>query len=170
MTPDRKESPTSYELTWAERERVAVPEGLDENAAWRFDAEHGYLHLNVHGMDRVFAAMADQGMLAGGVRPTAPEPAAFGLTTPVPHWDEDTDPRVQAFWDAVQVWLEATPDEPGIAYWKLTTNDGWYVGPDEVRAALDRSGLAKAYPDWETWTILLRFLEGAVGHGGFIVY
>jgi hypothetical protein len=161
-----------------------------EAAAERMDKAHvSYFRLNIHGMGRCRELMAELGMLKDDV----PDP------TPFPDID---DAEYDAFWDweEAQRQGEATVvtaqterftawrnqreqrlsehlgDQPGIAFHKLCSNDGWLVTPGEAMSVpglwrkLDEGtqlGVLAQAPWFNEW---VTYCARAAERGGFRVY
>lgn len=102
---------------------------------------------------------------------------------PFPSWPfagfadwESADPQAKDLYRAAErrVRAQSILGRVGIPSFKLESNDSWLVGPEEIGQALERyeasspPGRAEleAQPVGEQW---LRWLRGAVGHGGFTV-
>jgi hypothetical protein len=97
-----------------------------------------------------------------------------------------TDAQVQAFenYQAAEnsVRFDSYQDEPeGIPVYKLGSNDGWLVTPDEIRAAfknkdIDELRLAKEQADYEKdddesyWLAFLIWMYESIDEGGFRVW
>jgi len=164
------------ELVKIEKERMAAWDELDR-------VERSYFRLNIWGMDICRRVMAEHGMTTNRM----PEEASFSRVPELvgeweDHFDDEDDPITEfgrVHRQRQEEALSAVSTEPGIGVWKLCSNDGWHVTPDEINAALlnaPESAMAFSeqlgknveigwWPDW------LRFLrEAATEGGGFRVY
>lgn len=83
-------------------------------------------------------------------------------------FDERTTPVVQ---EAILDWLAQIPLIPGIAGFKLQSNDWWIVTTEECQSALEALGdqVVPDLGDWGGWDRWIQFLQCAAGHGGFQV-
>jgi hypothetical protein len=143
----------------------------------------GYFRLNIFGMSKFRGMMHEAGMLAGGDPPAWPRLADYGID-PDSFLDtltnETTSPAEVAFIKANEDVKHATADSPGIAYWKLCSNDGWVVTAAECDQAV------KAWEAWSAdnlsenffesddtkvyWYDWIDYLRAAAAHNGFGVY
>lgn len=183
------------ELLAIEQERRAAWDALSE-------AQTDYFRLNIWGMGKCREVMDRYGMLAD----ERPIEAEFPLDSPEPyeeHFDFEGEPitdEARAYEATREQVLRARSPEPGIGWWKLCSNDGWVVTPEECREALARApecakvhgpspselpGFERAVanllglPDHATtepveeiawWPEWLAFLRQAVQYGGFRVW
>lgn len=149
-------------------------------------ADKSYFRLNIWGMGAALEYMHRFGMLSEGDHPAWPEHEEFGLSDK--EWeaaeeqyydaDEDLDAVTSAngrkFIEAHQAVLSASGDTPGIPFWKLCSNDGWHVTPEECQAALDayeaagKPEVEKEHREW--WAEWLDYLAYSTTHGGFRVH
>lgn len=119
------------------------------------DGNGQYFRLNIWGMGEYREVMERHGMVDWSVDPP-PDPE---------DWDDD-EQRLR--------WQTDVPAKTfGIAGYKLCSNDGWLVTPEECRSALaawesSENKVNETLDDyWFSW---LRFIEGAIEAGGFRVY
>jgi hypothetical protein len=120
------------------------------------------------GWRHFLTAMHERGMLANVAPAPQPDLAAHGYDGPcaVEVLIDPAAPKVVR--DLVAAWLEQAPGQPGIAIFKLLSNDFWIVTSDEARSALEILGSQPApnLPGWEGW---IAFLRQAIDHDGFHV-
>lgn len=153
-------------------EAELVPEQL-WSAYYRLK-DPSYFRLSNGGMGRYADAMAELGMahestsgLDWSEAPEYPE-------------DDDNDEKMAAYTEAMDNYLggHGTPADPTIPLHKFSTNDGWFVTPDEIRAALaawdahDLDGLDQdTHVTIETdyWGEFIAWLRLAAEHDGFRV-
>lgn len=141
-----------------------------------------HLHLGVGAMSAVNKAFNLLGMIShSSPLPDWPEPERFGITEAEAERYADTDPSeapapVSAFLAALCEVTDAAAERPdGIPCYKLTSNLGWLVTPDEISAALGwwaAAGCAareRATSGLSWWPSLITFLKRARDHGGFRV-
>jgi hypothetical protein len=127
-----------------------------------------YFRLNIWGMSSARETMRDFGMIC------------------------EAEPHTREQWDEVNERAEKTDDEaereeiyrwiltdhngecPGIPWWKLSDNSGWYVLPAEIRPALHayltRRKNGQEPPDYQWWSEWIEWLGAAAEHGGFRVF
>ena len=131
------------------------------------NARPEYFRLNIWGMSDCRSHMADFGMIC----------------EPEPHTRDDWDEVNKRAADATEeesedIYREILSDHrgecPGIPWWKLSDNSGWYVLPAEIRAALHayltKRQEGKEPPDTYYWADWIQWLKDAAEHGGFRVY
>lgn len=154
-------------------EAELVPEQL-WSAYYRLK-DPGYFRLSNGGMGRYADAMAELGMahestsgLDWSEAPEYPE-------------DDDNDEKMAAYTEAMDKYLggHGTPaDKPTIPLHKFSSNDGWFVTPEEIRAALaawdahDLDGLDQdthATIETDYWGEFIAWLRLAAEHDGFRV-
>jgi hypothetical protein len=124
---------------------------LERQTAWEeFESCNvSYYRLNIWGMGRCREAMQHYNMLAFGEPeydysdlPNFPEPEEE-------HWDDDMEPLTHEAREYRMMQhriLSAGSPDPGIPIWKLCSNDGWLVTPQECLQALERAPqAARAY-------------------------
>jgi hypothetical protein len=164
----------SYELCWRyppkrdwhpPRDSESVQHGLWIPAT-------SYFTIALGPMSELLDLMIEREMLGLGDAPIEPEPESFGISNPPypgsTNFAQHPDPLLESYeeaWWAVRMTRLA---EPGIALYKLCSNEHWWVRPDEINEALS---LASGSPDpafrlWKDW---LAYLHGAANHGGFTV-
>lgn len=134
-----------------------------------------YFRLNVWGMSRYAAAMLDLGMAHES------RSGIYWSDSPDYPEDEDNETALAAYREAMDKLTGAhgePADDPTIPLHKFSSNDGWYVTPEEIRAALDAydsrcsEDLSEATLDlietdyWGDWIAWLRL---AAEHDGFRV-
>lgn len=138
--------------------------------------EPGYFRLNNGGMGRYADAMHELGMahestsgLDWSESPEYPE-------------DDDNDEKIDAYDQAMDKFTGAhgTPaDQPTIPLHKFSTNDGWFVTPEEIRAALaawdardldDLDEGTRATIETDYWGEFIAWLRLAAEHDGFRVH
>lgn len=137
--------------------------------------EPGYFCLNIGGMGRYADAMAELGMA---------HESTSGLDwSQSPDYPEDDDDKEKM--DAYQVAMDAftsahgsPADKPTIPLHKFSTNDGWFVTPEEIRAALDEydtrcseelSETTRNLIETDYWGEFIAWLRLAAEHDGFRV-
>ena len=130
-------------------------------------AQPEYFRLNIWGMSDCRSHMSDFGMLC------EPEPHTRD------DWDE-VNRRAAAApeEDSEEIYREILSDHrgecPGIPWWKLSDNSGWYVLPGEIRAALHsyltKRNAGQEPPDAPYWADWIQWLKDAAEHGGFRVF
>lgn len=132
------------------------------------EARPEYFRLNIWGMGSTREAMIALDMLCDPESPSRQD------------WDE-VNARVEALGDdedSDDIYREILSNHngecPGIPWWKLSDNSGWYVLPAEIRAALHiyltkRKDGAEP-PELEWWGEWIEWLNSAAEHGGFRVY
>ena len=129
---------------------------------------HSSFSASWHAWRHYLAAMRERRMLANVAPAPQPDLAAYGYDGPCVFevlLDPDAPGVVkEAVWD----WLAQTPPAPGIAAFKLLSNDFWIVTADEARAAIEMLGSQPA-PDLPGWLDWVAFLQQAVDHDGFQV-
>jgi hypothetical protein len=122
--------------------------------------DENYFRLNIFGMARFGGAMTALGMIDENAKPRVD----------FPHNDDPT---------ALERCLaqrEATP--AGLPAYKLSSNDGWLVLPEEIRPALElyralrepETRVAAAGVELDYWRDWIAFLDRAATHGGFRVW
>jgi len=185
VKPGGEEAATSPQMTF---------EDGDSGDAERGDtADPGYFRLNIWAMTETLTVMFSAGMITEFRWPRFPKPAAFGLADEPEHYDSNGDEVIYAPGSPearyVSSYNEVFRRDSGttIPGFKLGTNDGWLVTPDEIRKSLiayDRwcgdngisSGTALLSEDagdlvelqwWDDW---IEWLKKAADHGGFYVY
>lgn len=162
----RENDPTTFQAD--------PPEGwLEADIAYQQAAHPASFHLNISGMNRYCVAMLDLNMMHISACPVSHDDWA---TLP------DYDDNETAYDEACDrlTGQHGASTHPGIPDWKFSTNDGWYVTPEEIRAALHAWDTHPAYeplpqdtitltrgPLWEAWITYLRL---AAHNGGFRVY
>lgn len=122
--------------------------------------DDNYFRLNIWGMARFGGTMGALGMIDENARmridfPQGDDPAAL---------------------ERCLAQREATP--AGLPAYKLSSNDGWLVLPEEIRPALDlyralsepERRVAEAGVDLDHWRAWIAFLDRAAAHGGFRVW
>lgn len=129
-------------------------------------AEAYYFRLNIFGMERYRAAMAELGMLDSltrGPRQNDWDQASLG-----------SEARQEKAYEKLRT---RTAEHPtGLPRYKFGSNDGWLITPEEIKAALARyerpgAGFFAAHEiDEDYWDEWIHFLEQAVERGGFRVY
>ncbi|MGW5342929.1 hypothetical protein [Streptomyces sp. NPDC004050] len=180
--PDDAERAAVKDANERLKQARATGVGIVEAYQARDAVTRSYFRLSVWGMGTARELMGAFGMLTFEDQPIWPETGeyvrardAFDKTPD----DENTRQaleaarsRVQAARDAVRA---ADPGGPGIAHYKLCSNDAWLVTPREIAAALktyasaeaqDRAEAARACDQWESW---IQFLSNARDRGGFRV-
>lgn len=131
-----------------------------------------YFRLNIWGMDRYREAMWDiEGMVNDVPTPRFPDfdPERY-----------ESDDEYTAHYDRQALLVKArSPEAPGIPLYKLGSNDGWLVVPDECAQAVaawerycdEGGGQVFDDPDenayWDAW---IAFLRHCRDHGGFEVW
>lgn len=121
------------------------------------DGDGQYFRLNIFGMGDYRELMGRCGMVDWEVGPPS-DPT---------DWDDD-EQRLR--------WQEDVPETTqGIAGYKLCSNDGWLVTPEEctaaVRAWREHEDEMRENEDLEDyWFSWVGFIEGAIDTGGFRVY
>lgn len=148
----------------AKQAQVRVSAAYDAISA----AQPEYFRLNIWGMGSTREAMDAIGMLCTPVAPTSEE------------WDEVntlvSDMGEEADTEAVyrRILSSHRGECPGIPWWKLSDNSGWYVLPAEIRSALHiyltkrKEGMEP--PPLEWWGEWIEWLGAAAEHGGFRVW
>ncbi len=153
-----------------------------------------YFRLNISGMGRFCHAMHELGMLyASGspaAWPTAPSQRIKELAYDLDSGEEpDGTPeelaQARAYAEAIRKHLAAHPfDGDVIPSHKFSTNDGWIVTPDEIKAALAEYDSIDAETatrrltqtvftqpnELEYWFRWIVYLRRAVDYEGFEVY
>jgi len=103
-------------------------------------------HVNVAGMMALREEMEAQGMFAGGKPPSS----------------------------LLEGWQSVRSDKPGIAWWKLQSNDGWLISADELNEALEGVSQTPVTLHDEhgrrLWAEFLMFLRHCASHGGCVVW
>lgn len=133
-----------------------------------------YFQLNIHGMGRYREAMADLGMAHW-----SDDPVTQGDWDNLPEWETDEDEA--AYREAADKLTaqHGASDNPTIPLHKLSSNDGWFVTPDEIRAALevwdahDLDGLSTethSVIETDYWGEFIAWLRLAAEHDGFRVH
>jgi hypothetical protein len=174
-----------FDLHWEEYPKNA--------AAAKVGDAPGYFRLNGRGMSEAVDAMNAIGMVNLSW-PPYPEAAAFDLPEAPPFWSEAGEPIAYPpdtpegrFQRAAVDVLES--DSGGlIPSYKLGSNDGWRVTPEEIERALAALDVyAAKHPEAEDptlhiaaddgtileldwWGEWIAYLRGAVDHGGIRVY
>ena len=131
-----------------------------------------YARLNIWGMEKYKSAMLDLGM-------------AHYSGTPKIDWSELHAIDPDEDWDKYEATCDrltaphGNTDSPTIPSHKLSSNDGWVVTPDEIKAALDAwerqkdgRGLKAETIDLiqaDHWSKWIEYLHLASEHGGFRV-
>ncbi|WP_369776265.1 hypothetical protein [Streptomyces sp. R33] len=178
-----------------EAERIAVEEAHERlkqaratgtgvlEAYQRIDvATRSYYRFNVWDMGTARELMGAFGMLTFEDEPTWPDVAEYTEARAALEKEPDDEAVRQAEEAArarVSAAVEAvrTTDRggPGIAHYKLCSNDAWLVSPREIEAALrayagavseDREEAGRDFGPWESW---IQFLTQAQTRGGFRV-
>jgi len=114
----------------------------------RIDQLRGYFRLNIWGMGTAREVMHQLGMLD-----------VESWHADFPEWSEGADEDAHAAACRRVTDAQARLEPTGIPVYKLGTNDGWLVTPDEVRAALAKwdahqerpAGLPEWFGDWVEW-------------------
>jgi hypothetical protein len=122
--------------------------------------DENYFRLNIWGMSRFGGVMAALGMIDENAR----------MRVDFPQVD---DPAVL---ERCLAQRETTP--AGLPAYKLSSNDGWLVLPEEIRPALDlyraltepEKRVAAAGVELDYWREWIAFLDRAAAHGGFRVW
>jgi len=134
--------------------------------------------LNMYGMGAYADAMLDLGMAHESTNPVT---SAGWESLPE---DYETDEEEAAYYEASDklTGQHGDSDNPTIPLHKFGSNDGWYVTPGEIRAALDAwENFEAGTPDGfspktlelvqtELWGEWIAYLELAAEHDGFRVY
>lgn len=145
--------------------------------------EHSYFRLNVWGMGEARAAMCRLRMVLDVGHAEFPTHEQYGVTDEMSQYDaeynelprEDLAPQLRALLEHCDRVTDSQAESPiGIPIYKLGSNDGWLVTPDEIAAALtqyDRATLddLDAVPDGDWWPKWIEYLRYAMKHGGFRV-
>jgi hypothetical protein len=123
-------------------------------------------------MSRLRELMTERDMLSFGDPLPWPEAADYGVTN-LPYlgttdFGAHPNPALEAFEDACWAILQARLPEPGIACYKLCSNEPWWVRPTEINEALQQ---VERWPDpaYRFWADWLAYLRGAAQHDGFTV-
>lgn len=155
-------------------EAELVPEQL-WSAYYRLK-DPGYFRLNIGGMARYADAMHELGMA---------HESTSGLDwSESPEFPEDYDDNqasAQAYDQAMDKFTGAhgSPADPTIPLHKFSTNDGWFVTPEEIRAALDEydtrcseelSETTRNLIETDYWGEFIAWLRLAAQHDGFRVH
>jgi hypothetical protein len=123
-------------------------------------------------MSYVQDLMFEREMLGLGDAPIEPEPESFGISNPPypgsTNFAQHPDPLLESYEEAWWAVRMGRLSEPGIALYKLTSNDHWWVRPDEINEALSLAS-GSPDPDFWLWKDWLAYLRGAANHGGFSV-
>jgi hypothetical protein len=141
--------------------------------------EHSYFRLNVWGMSAAREAMWKLGMLDDAFEyGEFPDAEDFGVTSEMYDFDDDdpaTPEPMRRYREAQNKVLGAmaTP-VVGIPVFKLGSNDGWIVTPEELRVALAEYDAATLddlahIPDGDWWPKWIEYLRYAQERGGFRV-
>ncbi|MGG8408242.1 hypothetical protein ACM614_17380 [Streptomyces sp. 12297] len=162
--------------------------GGDVGAAYEaLDAANlSYFRFSIGSMGAARHLMTGLAMLSPEEEPEWPEIKEKGFSEAMEALRNDPDDaaarktvqdvmdRAEGVHEAIRT---ADPDGPGIAAYKLTSNDGWLVTPRELDAALkayesapseDRAAAEDEFgPYWTAW---IEFLTRAQGRGGFRVH
>lgn len=166
---------TRLRAAWQEKRQADADQISKElDAAYR-----SYFRLNIWGMGRARELMHAAGMLdLNSGHGDFPSPKDFGVTDEMWNdWDgesnDKTAPELRAYNEAVQAITDGQREEPaGIPVYKLGSNDGWLVTPDEIASALERyvlgDGVPADVPPW--WADWIGWLKYAQEHGGFRVH
>lgn len=128
-------------------------------------AERYYFRLNIWGMERCRQLMSEAGMLCTPERPTSEDWQS------IPDYDEDDSDGGAAYREANdKLCREHRGECPGIPIHKFGSNDGWWVTPAEIRAALANAEGYAAPVEVEWWGDWIEYLKGAIDHDGFRVH
>jgi hypothetical protein len=151
-----------YDMSWEEGRTGASP-------------DRGYFRLNIGGMMWARGLMGQAGMIhdEGYAHVRALMDAAPGRNPDEPDEEKAWEANEVA-WEAIRRWH---PEAPGIAVWKLGSNDGWLVTPLECQGAIAR-WMAAGSPnppgadraecaEWRRW---VDYIRQAALHGGFRVW
>ncbi|MGH3647629.1 MAG: hypothetical protein ACRDTM_10720 [Micromonosporaceae bacterium] len=163
--------------------------GYDMRTVMKPATGDGYFRLNLHGMGRFYDAMQQVGMLYDS-RPAGPWPQSPSRRIEeivyelgrggTPHAGPDELRQARDYAETLRRHLSAHP--PGgdvIPSHKFSTNDGWIVTPDEIKAALSAyeaagAGAAERLLStrdelnyWDNW---IAYLRRAIDHEGFEVH
>lgn len=160
-----------------------------EAASEQCDKLRGYFRLNIWGMGTCRDIMWQLGMVSEADQPSYPKAEDFGLSAVDFEMDddpEDNDHEEKAvevgspkhkYEQAVAAWRDGTAEGGLIPLYKLGSNDGWLVNPEEIanslaiydakKAAGELAGLTDI-PSWfEEW---IEYLRMAKDRGGFRVH
>jgi hypothetical protein len=122
--------------------------------------DENYFRLNIWGMSRFGGVMSSLGMIDENAR----------MRVDFPQTDDQ---------DALERCLAQRETTPaGLPAYKLSSNDGWLVLPEEIRPALElyralnepERRVAAAGVELDYWREWIAFLERAAAHGGFRVW
>lgn len=156
--------------------QAAVDAAMEEWGA----EEHSYFRLSIWGMGAAREAMWKLGMLDGEFgNGEFPDPDEFGVTSEMWETDDDDEPAapepIRRYREARDKVLGAMAEPVvGIPIFKLGSNDGWIVTPDELRVALAKYDAATLddlahIPDGDWWPKWIEYLRYAMARGGFRV-
>ncbi|MFI8281239.1 hypothetical protein ACIGBH_41625 [Streptomyces sp. NPDC085929] len=180
--PDEAERLAVEEAHQRLKQARATGRGVLE-AYQRIDAAtRSYYRFRVWDMGTARELMGAFGMLTFKDEPTWPDAAAYTEARTALEKAPDDEAvrqaaeaaraRASAAMEAVRT---TDPGGPGIAHYKLCSNDAWLVSPREIETALkayagaaseDREEAGRDFGPWESW---VRFLTRAQARGGFRV-
>lgn len=175
----REKVRTRYDRPRQATEWLALQEAI-ESSLWELEkAEASAFCLSVWEMSLARTLMDDLGMLDMTVTtPGNLSPERYGVTAEMQEIDFDEFPEplmpveLRAYRAVRTKALDGAVEAPqGIPFYKLGSNDGWLVTPEEIRAALAACpDAAGKYPEIEWWKPWVEYLAYAAEHGGFRVW
>lgn len=136
----------------------------------------GYFRLNIGGMSSYADAMLDLGMAHES------RSGIYWSDSPDYPEDEDNETALAAYREAMDKLTGAhgePADDPTIPLHKFSSNDGWYVTAEEIRAALDAyesrcsedlSDATVELIETDYWGEFIAWLRLAAEHDGFRVH
>jgi hypothetical protein len=170
-----------YDMYWKE------PATEDERREADRD-ELEYFRMNIWMMGEARQAMFERSMLnVHPPYPPFPGCGEFGLEERPAFWDEDGEPIKYPLDTAEGMYQRAcecvhSGDSGGsIPVYKLMSNDGWRITPEEIERSLAEYTAApppcitlrfedSTTSELEWWGEWIDWLRGAAHHGGFEVY
>lgn len=164
-------APTDQE-TLAQAEVELAAEAL-------YDAKKSEFEMTAATMEDTLALMTMHDMFdQASQEPPWPDPVDYGLTAAeaAPAHDMSIPPselpqQLHQYRAALDALTRQTSDLPtGIPAYKLSSNNGWLVTPDELTAALAAAGTRDAHPDISWWRDWIDWLDYARTHHGIRVY
>lgn len=175
----REKVRTRYDEPRTAQEWLMLQEAI-ENSLWELEqAQPSVFYLSIWEMSLARTLMEDLGLLDMTVTtPGHLSPDNYGVTPEMHELDFDQfpealmPPQLVAFREARTRALDSAVISPvGIPYYKLGSNDGWLVTPEEITAGLARcTTAADKYPEIEWWKPWIVYLGYATSHGGFRVW